>query len=210
MRNHTLTVRGREATCSDLELVQGTVMEDAVRLDLDGEWDGLDVTIAFFGSGRVVSPAANGDGTYTVPWEVLKDAGAVYVGVEGRRDGRLLAHARMERPLVVRPSMSPIHAVSPHDPTVTDLQAARDAALEAARRANEAADKAGQGGGKVQSVEEPLALSEGGVLSIDVGKVRGTQVSVVDGRPTSAGSLGDSAIGTDGRLWLFTELSGTE
>ena len=57
MRNHTLTVRGREATCSDLELVQGTVMEDAVRLDLDGEWDGLDVTYDDF-----PSPPSGGEG----------------------------------------------------------------------------------------------------------------------------------------------------
>lgn len=47
MRAHTLKVRGRRASIDDRTLVQGTVGEDVLALDLDEEWDGLVVTVAF-------------------------------------------------------------------------------------------------------------------------------------------------------------------
>lgn len=208
MRVHTLTVRGRVATVDDPMLVQGTALEDEISLDLDAEWDGLSVTVAVAGSGVLVRPAVT-DLACVVPWEALVRPGPVRVYVEGRgADGSLLAHATMASAMLCHPSGSPISGSRPTDPTVSDLEAARDAALAAAKRADEAAQNAG-GGGKVQSVEPPLALSDSGVLTVDVEGVRGTQVTVTEGRPTTAGRRGDSAIGIDGTLWEFTDVPET-
>ncbi len=78
MKKRTLIVRGREAYSTDTRLVQGTVGQDCVALELDEEWRGLDVTVAFeHETGERRTPAKNPDGTYTVPWECLAKTGAV-------------------------------------------------------------------------------------------------------------------------------------
>lgn len=139
---HTITVRERRATVDEPRMVQGTANEDRVRLDLDAEWDGLDASVTFEGAGQKLSPARGVDGAFPVPWEVLAEPGAVYVAVEGRSGTELLAHATMDRPMRVLPSMSPVNSVGPEDPTVTELQGAKRDALAAAESANDAATKA--------------------------------------------------------------------
>ena len=47
MKKRTLIVRGREAYSTDTRLVQGTAGQDCVALELDEEWRGLDVLVAF-------------------------------------------------------------------------------------------------------------------------------------------------------------------
>lgn len=64
MKTHVLKVRGRVASCEDLALVQGTVECDAVELDLDEEWAGLSVSVAFAADGEKRTPVENPDGTY--------------------------------------------------------------------------------------------------------------------------------------------------
>lgn len=102
MRTHTLKVRGRRASLDDRTLVQGTVGEDVVALDLDEEWDGLTVTVAFKHAGGSIVAAKDGAG-YAVPWECNANAGRVSVAVEGTADGKVMRHATIDQPMVVLP-----------------------------------------------------------------------------------------------------------
>lgn len=142
MRIHTLRVRGRAVECDDLALVQGTVGQDCVRLELDEEWAGLAVTVAFIADSERRTPAKNPDGTYTVPWECLAKAGSVRGIVEGRgEDGTVLKHARMERPFRVLASDAAQDAPATGEPTKTEWMRLAEEAEAAAKEANEAADR---------------------------------------------------------------------
>lgn len=142
MKTHVLEVRGRVAACDDLALVQGTVGHDRVRLELDEEWAGLAVTVAFAAGGEKRTPVENPDGTYTVPWECLAKAGSVRGIVEGRgEDGTVLKHARMERPFRVLASDAAQDAPATGEPTKTEWMRLAEEAEAAAKEANEAADR---------------------------------------------------------------------
>lgn len=142
MKTHVLKVRGRVASCEDLALVQGTVECDSVRLDLDEEWAGLSVSVAFAAGGEKRTPVENPDGTYTVPWECLAQAGSVRAIVEGRgEDGEVLKHARMERPFRVLASDAAQDAPATGEPTETEWMRLAEEAEAAAKEANEAADR---------------------------------------------------------------------
>lgn len=142
MKTHVLKVRGRVASCEDLALVQGTVECDAVELDLDEEWAGLSVSVAFAADGEKRTPVENPDGTYTVPWECLAKAGSVRAIVEGRgEDGTVLKHARMERPFRVLASDAAQDAPATGEPTETEWMRLAEEAEAAAKEANEAADR---------------------------------------------------------------------
>ena len=56
---HTITVRDRRISTTNAKLIQGSKGSDGIVLDLDDEWDGLDVTVAL---GR-------GDEQVTARWE---------------------------------------------------------------------------------------------------------------------------------------------
>lgn len=140
MRVHTLRVRGRAAECDDLTLIQGTVEADAVRLELDEEWAGLAVTVAFAADGEKRTPAKNPDGTYTVPWECMTKTGSVRGIVEGRgEDGTVLKHARMERPFRVLASEAAQDAPATGEPTKTEWMQLAEDARDATKTANDAA-----------------------------------------------------------------------
>ena len=140
MKTHVLKVRGRVASCEDLALVQGTVECDAVELDLDEEWAGLSVSVAFAADGEKRTPVENPDGTYTVPWECLAQAGSVRAIVEGRgEDGEVLKHARMERPFRVLASDAAQDAPATGEPTKTEWMRLAEEAKAAAKTANDAA-----------------------------------------------------------------------
>ncbi len=140
MRTHTLRVRGRAVECDDLALVQGTVGQDCVRLELDEEWTGLDVTVAFIADAERRTPAKNPDGTYTIPWELMAKTGAVRAIVEGRgEDGTVLKHARMERPFRVLASDAAQDAPESGEPTKTEWMQLADDARAATKSANDAA-----------------------------------------------------------------------
>lgn len=121
MKYHNIKIRGRTCSCDDKRLVQGTVGQDAVTLDLDEEWNGLEVTVTFVSSKGPYTPAGQ-DGIWPVPWEVLAEDGEVTVGIEGRRGTDVLKTVRPEWALRVRPSISSPGQL-PSDPTVSDLQA---------------------------------------------------------------------------------------
>lgn len=140
MKTHVLKVRGRVAACDDLSLVQGTVGHDRVRLELDEEWAGLAVTVAFAADGEKRTPVKNPDGTYTVPWECLAQAGSVRAIVEGRgTNGEVLKHARMERPFRVLASDAAQDAPATGEPTKTEWMQLAEEAKAAAKTANDAA-----------------------------------------------------------------------
>lgn len=195
MRTHVLRVSRRSARCDDLVLVQGTVGEDRVVLELDDEWSGLEVSVAFLGSGEKVSPAAGHDGAYIVPWEVMERPGAVSVAIEGRADGVVLRHATMERPFVVRPSCGAGDSTTPSEPTETELQAAAREAREAAGDARDAAEEvirradAGELDGP-QGPPGPQGVGVPDFTADDEGKV----LTVQDGETVWGVSSGGSAI----------------
>lgn len=57
MRYHNIKIRGRTCSCDDKRFVQGTVGQDAVTLDLDEEWNGLEVTVTFVSPKGSYTPA---------------------------------------------------------------------------------------------------------------------------------------------------------
>lgn len=186
---HTLVVRDHRVDCCDRTIVANGIGHDAVQLDLDGSWDGLDVVVTLGGSYGASSLIWSGD-PVVIPASLIDSPGWLPVGVAGYADGgkvRVLT-AKSDRLLKVVQS-GPFEGDEPV-PDAPDvlgqLLEARDDAVEAADRANEAAEKAEQ-------------------------VKRGTQVSVTDGRPTIGGIEGDSAIDpATGTFWEFVDDGSTE
>lgn len=181
---HTLTVRGHEIRCCDPVVVANGIGHDALQLDLDPGWDGLDVTVTIGGSYGPTSLVWSGE-PVVIPASLIDHPGFLPVGIVGYGDGgrvRVLT-AAADCLLKVVPS-GPYEGDEPvPDPTdvLGQLLEARDEALEAAQRAEDAAEHA-------ESVK------------------RGTQVSVTDGRPTIGGIEGDSAIDPEtGTFWEFVD-----
>lgn len=141
MRTHTIKVRGRRASIDDRMLVQGTVGEDVVALDLDEEWDGLVVTVAFKWQHDSSIVAKQVEGGYEVPWECNQQPGKVLIAVEGTKDGKVMRHATIGHPMVVLPSEE-ASGTSPTDPTVSEYRKVYEDAKLATATANGAADDA--------------------------------------------------------------------
>lgn len=186
---HTLTVRGHEIRCCDPVVVANGIGHDALQLDLDPGWDGLDVTVTIGGSYGPTSLVWSGE-PVVIPASLIDHPGFLPVGIVGYGDGgkvRVLT-AAADCLLKVVPS-GPYEGDEPvPDPTdvLGQLLEARDEALEAAQRAEDAAEHA-------ESVK------------------RGTQVSVTDGRPTIGGIEGDSAIDPEtGTFWEFVDDGSTD
>lgn len=141
MRTHTIKVRGRRASIDDRMLVQGTVGEDVLALDLDEEWDGLVVTVAFKWQHDSSIVAKQVEGGYEVPWECNQQPGKVLIAVEGAKDGKVMRHATIGHPMVVLPSEEASGA-SPTDPTVSEYRKVYEDVKLATATANGAADDA--------------------------------------------------------------------
>ncbi len=141
MRTHTIKVRGRRASIDDRMLVQGTVGEDVLALDLDEEWDGLVVTVAFKWQHDSSIVAKQVYGGYEVPWECNQQPGKVLIAVEGTKDGNVMRHATIGHPMVVLPSEE-ASGTSPTDPTVSEYRKVYEDVKLATATANGAADDA--------------------------------------------------------------------
>lgn len=139
MRTHTIKVRGRRASIDDRTLVQGTVGEDVLALDLDEEWDGLVVTVAFKWQHGSSIVAKQVEGGYEVPWERNQQPGKVLIAVEGTKDGKVMRHATIGHPMVVLPSEE-ASGTSPTDPTVSEYRKVYEDVKLATATANGAAD----------------------------------------------------------------------
>ena len=107
MRTHTIKVRGRRASIDDRTLVQGTVGEDVLALDLDEEWDGLVVTVAFKWQHDSSIVAKQVEGGYEVPWECNQQPGKVLIAVEGTKDGKVMVNEINTMPGFTSISMYP-------------------------------------------------------------------------------------------------------
>lgn len=141
MVNHILTVRGRTASISPRTLVQGTVGQDTLTLDLDSEWNGLNVTVTFVAATTEVTPALNAN-VCEIPHEVLVDSGEVDVFVLGTRDGKAMRHASLAHKMVVKKSNMSDGSTTA-DPSISAYRQAYDDAVKATEAANSAAGAAG-------------------------------------------------------------------
>lgn len=141
MRTHTIKVRGRRASIDDRMLVQGTVGEDVLALDLDEEWDGFAVTVAFKWQHDSSIVAKQVEGGYEVPWECNQHPGKVLVAIEGTLGGKVMRHATIDQSMVVLPSEE-ASGTSPTDPTVSEYRKVYEDVKLATATANGAADNA--------------------------------------------------------------------
>lgn len=141
MINHVLTVRGRKASVTPRTLVQGTVGQDALTLDLDSEWNGLNVTVTFVAATTEITPVLNAN-VCEIPHEVLGDSGEVDVFVLGTRDGKAMRHASLAHKMVVKKSNMSDGSTSA-DPSISAYRQAYDDAVKATEAANSAAGAAG-------------------------------------------------------------------
>ena len=141
MVNHVLTVRGRKASVTQRTLVQGTVGQDTLTLDLDSEWNGLNVTVTFVAATTEVTPVLNAN-MCEIPHEVLVDSGEVDVFVLGTRDGKAMRHASLAHKMVVKKSNMSDGSTTA-DPSISAYRQAYDDAVKATEAANSAAGTAG-------------------------------------------------------------------
>ena len=141
MVNHVLTVRGRKASVTPRTLVQGTVGQDTLTLDLDSEWNGLNVTVTFVAATTEVTPVLNAN-MCEIPHDVLVDSGEVDVFVLGTRDGKAMRHVSLAHKMVVKKSNMSDGSTTA-DPSISAYRQAYDDAVKATEAANSAAGTAG-------------------------------------------------------------------
>ena len=139
MVNHVLKVRNRTAEVEPRTLTQGTAGMDTLTLDLDSEWDGLNVTVTFASSTTQVVPVITAN-TCVVPHEVLTEPGTVDIFILGTRDGKVLRNAAIAHPMVVRPANMSDGSTSA-DPTYTAYRKAYDDAVKAKSDVSDALEK---------------------------------------------------------------------
>lgn len=181
---HILRVDMHRLSVDDPVVVAGGMGHDAIDLDLDNEWEGLSVVITIGPENRAVSVAYDGE-PVTIPAECIDVPGMLPVSVTGYgEDGTVRVTTEQDcRLMRVVPSgvIEGEDAVPDAPDLLGQLVEAREDALQAAEEAREAADEAHAA-------------------------IRGTQVSITDGRPVIGGIEGDSAIDSKtGILYEFVD-----
>lgn len=152
MINHVLTVRGRKASVTPRTLVQGTVGQDTLTLNLDSEWNGLNVTVTFVAATTEITPVLNAN-VCEIPHEVLVDSGEVDVFVLGTRDGKAMRHASLAHKMVVKKSNMSDGSTTA-DPSISAYRQAYDDAVKATEAANSAAGAAGSTAATMDALNE--------------------------------------------------------
>ena len=155
MVNHVLTVRGRKASVTPRTLVQGTVGQDTLTIDLDSEWNGLNVTVTFVADTTEVTPVLNAN-MCEIPHEVLVDSGEVDVFVLGTRDGKAMRHASLAHKMVVKKSNMSDGSTTA-DPSISAYRQAYDDAVKATEAANSAAGEAGSTAAEMATINKRYA-----------------------------------------------------
>lgn len=155
MVNHVLTVRGRKASVTPRTLVQGTVGQDTLTLDLDSEWNGLNVTVTFVSATTEITPVLNAN-VCEIPHEVLVDSGEVDVFVLGTRDGNAMRHASLAHKMVVKKSNMSDGSTTT-DPSISAYRQAYDDAVKATEAANSAAGAAGSTAAEMATLNKRYA-----------------------------------------------------
>lgn len=156
MVNHILTVRGRKASVTPRTLVQGTVGQDTLTLDLDSEWNGLNVTVTFVAATTEITPELTAN-VCEIPHEVLVDSGEVEVFVLGTRDGKAMRHASLAHKMVVKKSNMSDGSTSA-DPSISAYRQAYDDAVKATEAANSAAGAAGSTAATMDALNKRYAI----------------------------------------------------
>lgn len=184
---HVMAVRGRTARVDPAAVVQHCVNADVLRLDLDAEWEGLDVSVVFAREGETPVEVPYGTKPVNVPWRLLAEPGALWAVAVGRRvsggtTSEQVCSARLDRPMRVVPSGEVCGTVPGPDPP-------------------------DEGAGLRMAVP----VVEGGVLSWRVGTsgdelpapadLRGTQVLTGEGAPAIGGRVGDLYIDSETGLY---------
>lgn len=155
MVNHVLTVRGRKASVTPRTLVQGTVGQDTLTIDLDSEWNGLNVTVTFVAATTEVTPVLNAN-MCEIPHEVLVDSGEVDVFVLGTHDGKAMRHASLAHKMVVKKSNMSDGSTTT-DPSISAYRQAYDDAVKATEAANSAAGAAGSTAAEMATINKRYA-----------------------------------------------------
>lgn len=141
MHVHTLEVRRHRVMCRDAIFVQHGMGHDAISVQTDADWDGLSTVVVLGGWSAEV-----GSEPVTVPASVLAEPGFLPVSVVGYGDdGRIRATTeRCDRLIRVAESgeVEGDDAVPDAPDLLGQLVAAKDAAEDAAGKANDAADAA--------------------------------------------------------------------
>lgn len=180
---HTARVARRRIEVDERRVVQHGVNADAVLLDLDGEWDGLErVTLVISGPDGRSSALPYGGTAVPIPFELMEDAGEMRLTVVGRSGSSVrVVTEEMPIPMVVVPSGGMDGTYEPGDPALDEVQQAIEDARQAAGEARAAAEMIPQDGepgqvlvrsesgaewGDAYGIGRGLRLS-GGVLSVD-------------------------------------------
>lgn len=164
---HEVRVRCRRIEAEPREVVQHGVMSDALQLDLDGEWGEMErVSVVLAKGGESTALAYTGD-PVQIPYELMEDPGPMYVTVIGRSGEARVVTERMTSPLSVVESGSVDGGHEPGDPVLDEVQQAISNAVEAAERADAAADRAGSLPTISCGSGDPAVGSNAGDLYID-------------------------------------------
>ncbi len=98
---HTIKVRDRIAEIDDPYFVQYAYGVDTIALDLDGEWDGLEVSLVLSKAGQDTLEVEWQGSPVPMPYELMKAPGRVHPIVVGRLKGQRDVTARCIRPMSV-------------------------------------------------------------------------------------------------------------
>lgn len=154
---HTIKVRNRRIQVDYPTLVQNNVKTDTVTLDLDGEWDGLQVVINLGECGKGAELAWSGI-PVTIPASLMTQIGSVPASVVGySSDGAVrLVTAAANTAFSVISSGCVEQADPPEDPTsiMGQLLEAADNANNAASAATTAADAANTAAGSANKAKD--------------------------------------------------------
>lgn len=148
MKNHIVHVDDRQVTIDQKFVVANNKNVDTVELVLDGEWNGMDQIVVSFTNSNGMSAKVDYVGTkILIPPSVLTDSGMLAVSVIGYRysgDKRTVTAKADCWLVVVESGSNDFDKPFPEQPDLLQkiLQVQRQAE-EAAKKANDAADRIG-------------------------------------------------------------------
>lgn len=217
---HVVTVKNRNMQITrNPVIVEDGQMVNVLVFEFDAEWAGLSVDF-FLSDGKSEAYRFHYDGEpYAIPTQLISEPGVLQVGVIGYigADVRLTV-AKMLTPFAVI-AQSVNGEQEPPEPiediygqisgalddtkeldkklneTLSSLDGLVEAANEAISDVVDAVSKANEAAEAAREAAEAATSA-----------IRGTQVSVTDGRPTIGGIEGDSAIDPEtGTFWEFVD-----
>lgn len=217
MRTIECNVDRRAISFDSMSILQGGVGVDAIHVVFDDEWDGFGKRCVFENGSLSVSVSVGSDGTVAVPGEVLEPTGNLYVSFVGTRDGRQRITTKRERAYLTVARAGAIEGTAPGEPTVGDLEKARQQAVEAADAASDATDAANRAKADADSATRAAqdataaasraADSANGAASAATASKDAADVATGDARAATraandAAQAALSAVTADRKVWL--------